>query len=358
MPIRGLSEALRLPRLGKIHLGIKKTTASGKEYPQKTDYFVFAPEQLDAIERVCGTKQPKSLEILIPVEEASIWASQFYRAYSQTRGLVCRGDGDVAECSIDIKTGDLAWKGIDIQVERKTVPCEGRECPHYKAKRCHERMFLQFMLPKVPGLGVWQIDTGSINSILNINSDTQMVRSVVGRIAMVPLTLTLEPQDVNNPETGKKERAYTLHLRVVGSLGQLIASARKPYGLIEMPRPVPDLDEEGYPDGDEPEEQAAIVTPPPEATKAAQVPTATNEQGKAPPAAPTGKQEDLFSESQAVSPAQIQTIQKLWEKAGHKASSLPAFVKQKYDCEIEKLPPEQVTDLLNTLDVQAKAGAK
>jgi hypothetical protein len=261
MPIKGLSETLRLPRLGKIHLGVKVANKSGQgEHPEKVDYFVFPEEYRDSIERICGTDKPKSLDIMIPVEDAGIWASQFYRAYSRTRGLVCRGDGETAEQSVDVKTGELAWKGADVKSERRQVPCAGRECPHYQAKRCHERMCLQFILPRIPGLGVWQVDTGSINSILNINSDTAMVRSVVGRVSMVPLTLTLEPQDVNNPETGKKEKAYCMHLRVVGTLGELLAAAKKPFGLIEMPKPVQDLDaedteeldHEGYADADTP----------------------------------------------------------------------------------------------------------
>ena len=35
MAIKGLSEVRRLPRLGKIRLGIKKIAASGKEYPSR-----------------------------------------------------------------------------------------------------------------------------------------------------------------------------------------------------------------------------------------------------------------------------------------------------------------------------------
>ena len=255
MPIKGLSETLRLPRIGKIHLGIKKMSQStDTERPEKTDYFVFPAEYLETVKRICGTDKPKSLEVLIPVEDANIWASQFYRSYSMTRGLVCRGDGETAEQSVDAKTGELAWKGIIPIVERREVPCPGRACEHYKAKRCHERMCLQFMLPRIPGLGVWQVDTGSINSILNINSDTAMVRSVVGRIAMVPLTLTLEAQEVTNPENQKKGTAYCLHLRVTGSLGELLAAAKRPFGLIEMPKPIPDADDDGMPDGDVDEE--------------------------------------------------------------------------------------------------------
>ena len=42
--IKGISEIRRLPRLGKIRLGEKKTAESGKEYPVETSHFVVPGE--------------------------------------------------------------------------------------------------------------------------------------------------------------------------------------------------------------------------------------------------------------------------------------------------------------------------
>jgi hypothetical protein len=109
----------------------------------------------------------------------------------------------------------------------KEWTCAGKECPEYKAKKCGEVMNLRFILPEVPGLGVWQIDTGSINSILNINSCAKIIKSAFGRISMVPLSLTLEPIDVNNPETGKKQKVFVLNLRSQVTMAQLADSARE-----------------------------------------------------------------------------------------------------------------------------------
>jgi len=60
MPIKGLTQVRRLPRLGKIKMGIKVKTTLGVEYPQKTDYFVVPPEVAD----VYGDR-PKALDIII-----------------------------------------------------------------------------------------------------------------------------------------------------------------------------------------------------------------------------------------------------------------------------------------------------
>ena len=51
--IKGLSDKRRLPRLGKIRLGVKAISQkSGKEYPKETDYFVCPPE----VQAVYGEK--------------------------------------------------------------------------------------------------------------------------------------------------------------------------------------------------------------------------------------------------------------------------------------------------------------
>ena len=226
MPIKGLTETRRLPRLGKIRLGIKKANEKGVEYPVATDYFI-CPHEVQAI---YGEK-PKELPILIPVESEEKWCSQYYRRYSQTRGLICKGDGESAIRAIDTKTGAIADRD-STSIVMKEVSCQGKECPDYQGKKCHEVMMLQFLLPDVPGLGVWQLDTGSINAILNINSAAELIRKLHGRVSMIPLLLTLEMQAIKTPE-GKKVNKPILHLRSKGTLKQMLKSAGEYLALPE-----------------------------------------------------------------------------------------------------------------------------
>ena len=99
MAIKGLSDVVRLPRLGKIRLGERVVNEGGKEYPRATEHFVAPPE----VQAVYGAA-PTSLEIMFPVEDQGVFASQFYRSYSRSRGLVCKGDGDRAARLIDVAT--------------------------------------------------------------------------------------------------------------------------------------------------------------------------------------------------------------------------------------------------------------
>lgn len=206
MPIKNLSDKRRLPRLGKIHLGVKVTNGHGEEYPKATDYFVCPPE----VKAVFGEK-PKTLRIMIPVEDEEVWASQYYRCYSRSRGLVCKGDGETALRMVDVKSGKLAGRNSK-QIELQETVCYGRTCSNYE-KQCREIMNLQFLLGEVSGLGIWQIDTSSVNSIQNINSAADMIKRICGRISMIPLLLTLEPQDVQ-VANGCIKTIHVLNLRI------------------------------------------------------------------------------------------------------------------------------------------------
>jgi len=242
MPIKGLTEQRRMPRIGKLHLGIKVKNAKGVEYPKAVDYFVYpaegspGSELLDQFKKEYGEK-PKELEVIFPLEDEESIASQYYRCYSKSRGLVCRGDGETAMRMIDTTTGDLPNKDSK-DTELKEMPCAGRECPDYKKGNCREVMNLQFMLPKISGIGVWQVDSGSINSIRNINSCLEMIKAVYGRVSMIPLLLTIEPIEVT-PPGGTKKTVHVLNIRSMDNMIEAAIKARKsPLELIAGPEVV------------------------------------------------------------------------------------------------------------------------
>ena len=222
-PIKGLSERERFPRLGKLRLGIRHPE---KGYPMKTDYFVLpkdSPAYNDLIKLF--SEKPKELRVMIPAEDEEIWASQYLKAYDLTHGLVRKGDGITATRLVDVKT--QKWPSKDAtNTTMIDMPCPGPNCPDYKAKKCGEQMNLQVIIPEVPGLGVWQIDTGSKNSIININSCAKIIKMAFGRLSRIPLTLSLEPAEVKNPENGKRQTVYVLNLRANVTLSELATSAK------------------------------------------------------------------------------------------------------------------------------------
>jgi len=150
------------------------------------------------------------------------------------------------------------------KVIMQEMPCQGRDCPDY-GKTCHEVMNLQFLLPDVPGIGVWQIDTGSINSIRNINSAAELIAHVYGRISMIPLLLTLEPQEVQDPQ-GKRKTVHVLNIRTRDTIADMLKTLPAlPAGTdaeVEVPVPDDEVPELIGPWNNSPEAEA---TEPPEA---------------------------------------------------------------------------------------------
>ncbi len=189
--VEGISDVRRLPRLGKIRLGIKKVSKGGKEYPAEVDYFVCPPE----VEAIYG-KTPKELDVRLPVDDLSVIFPQAYESWGSNHVLKCQGDGLIAYERRD----DNSW------VERK-CPCEALD-----KKRCTFRARLMVMLDKVSVAGVYQIDTGSKTSAFDVQSGIDFVRGIIGRAAMVPCVLRREPTII--AYEGKAQTHYTLQFRL------------------------------------------------------------------------------------------------------------------------------------------------
>jgi len=257
MPIEGLSDVVRIPRLGKIHLGVK-VKAKGKDvqYPKATDYFVVP----DEVRKIYGEK-PTELQIMFPVEEPELFAQQWLRAYSMTQGLICIGSGVEARRKVDVETGAIADHDTK-QWKWREISCDPQECQEYQTKRCRRVMNLQFLLPEVPGLGVYQIDTSSFYSIVNINSMIKMLQGMLGRCSMIPLTLTLGPIEVSPPGLTKKT-VHIMHIKKDIKLAQLAHLSQLPLSRVLIPEADTDEPPEDlFPEGVIAESTKATKPPP------------------------------------------------------------------------------------------------
>ncbi|HUV51652.1 MAG TPA: hypothetical protein VMW64_01080 [Dehalococcoidia bacterium] len=236
MPIKGVSSARRMDRLGIIRLGVKIEPTDKSPYPSATDHFVCPPE----VQAVFGDK-PKELAIMFPSDDEEQIARQYLRCYGRTYGLVCWGDGENGHQKTDTRTGakaDRNTKGW----EWRDVTCNPQDCPEFGA-RCRKVMTLMFMMPDVPGIGVWQINTTSFYSIQNINTTLEIIRNLTkspkcpeGRVSWIPLTLSLGPQVVSPPETGTKT-VFILHIKSDIKMVDVIKKALLPPSRVLVPEP-------------------------------------------------------------------------------------------------------------------------
>jgi len=192
--IKGLSAIRRLPRLGKIRLGIKVINEkTKKEYPKEVDYFVCPAE----VKAFFGD-QPKELTISFPINDPEVIFPQSLKWYGSSAGLKCRGDGETA----------LRLNEETKEMEERSCPCELLD-----EGKCHQRASLVFMLPSVKIGGVYQIDLSSYHSIVDLNSGIDYARTLLnGQIAFVPFKLRRVPRETH--ADGKKQIHYTLTLEL------------------------------------------------------------------------------------------------------------------------------------------------
>ncbi len=217
MAIKGWSDSDRIPRLGKIALGVKDE----RGIPKAVDYFVVPPE----VKEVYGA-EPKELDILIPNENLDSFFSAHLKRYGEQYGLICRGDGQAATIPAEYaerfgqEYGILFQKDKFIHKETGQIletnigrtgrlwikyPCLYKDCTFYKNKKCTEVAILNVILPKVPGiLGVYSLDTGSFNSYTNIRNSLKILNGIFGKVSFIPLKLKVRMQQMNPLVNGKR----------------------------------------------------------------------------------------------------------------------------------------------------------
>jgi len=221
MPIKDFEGRGRIPRIGKIRLG-EKVKGSKVEYPKAVDYFVCPPE----VKAVYGEK-PKRLNITFHSDNIEEIFPQYYKRYGKSTGLVCKGDGEVAN-AINPKTGEF-----------EEIECLGRNCEYWKKNQCKTIGNLHFIVLGVNRFGVYQLDTSSYNSILNVNGGLKYAKELTrGRLAMIPFILEVVPQEVN-PE-GKKKIVYVLRLEA--NIAEMMKSlGADPGEVLKLKKPVPEV---------------------------------------------------------------------------------------------------------------------
>lgn len=201
MPIYGISDFKRLPRLGKIKLGRKEKSSKGTEYPIQTRFFV-CPEEVQAI----YGPEPTELDIMFPLNNIDLVFPQDLKLYGKS-GLKCKGDGRNATMMVDGKL-----------VEKTCTP-GAKEC-----KGCKPIGTLNVLLSDVPGFGVWQIWTSSWNSIVNLNSSIDMIKAMTGgRIAYIPLKLQLQEHNAIVPKpdgTQFQKKVYVMTINISQTMSQ------------------------------------------------------------------------------------------------------------------------------------------
>lgn len=209
------SQVRRLPRLGKIRLGLKVQNQKGATFPKETEHFIVPPE----VEAVYG-EAPIELDVMLPSDDPEQVFVQKYAMYGSGSGLRCHGDGERAE----------RYNEQTKQWESMSCPCPFLKSDENPKGACTPQSHLMVMLPKVSMGGCFQITTRSFHATVGINSSLDLIRALAGRIALVPLKLRRVPTVTQY--NGTKKTHYILNLILDASLSQIAELRQNPEHLL------------------------------------------------------------------------------------------------------------------------------
>jgi hypothetical protein len=238
--VKDISDRRRMPRKGKIRGGVKVRNKGGltdkcqhKEnetcmyctHPVETSYFVCPPE----VRQIYGDR-PTELHVMLPSNNQAEVFPQRYCLYGHSRGPICVGNGVEA-----------SRKGENGEIELVSCPCEKLQTNDNPNGECMLRGTLSIIIPKISSGAVYQIETTSYNSIVDINSGMQMIADMMEqltgerRFAMVPAILKRGPRITYG--RGARDTHYTMQLFPHGSMEDLIAIGQRRYEQFALPAP-------------------------------------------------------------------------------------------------------------------------
>lgn len=238
MPIIDLQ--YRIAERGRIRIGVQATTRSGKRAPRKLDRFRFTSADRGAIEQVArlygGTPAPwdngghaqfeviseaRSIPIVLPPEDMAF--SQFYESWA--KGFCTR------RC-------DGRWD---------TVRDSACDCDP-EARECKTTTRLSVILPEVPGLGTWRLETHGYYAAVELGGALAIIAREAARGRLIPARLLLVEREVRRLVSGKAEvRQFVVPmidvdldaLPAASSAAAELAAPVAAVGAGETPAPAP-----------------------------------------------------------------------------------------------------------------------
>lgn len=216
--IHGLTNQIRYQRAGKIYLGIRvKTDKSCKcgskkdchicmgtgtiHRPKETDYFVLKKSEVPELVDLYGEK-PRSLNVMLPrAWELDRLFPQWFKFRGQSGVVKCIGDGRKAK-RVNPLTASLEEVDCFQVLEEK-----GSSCPHFVKEECVARAILNIRITeKENSIKVYHISTGSVNSILNINTALRefIWFSLMNRVDISDIKLILKREEQTTQRLDKK----------------------------------------------------------------------------------------------------------------------------------------------------------
>jgi len=239
-PLEGLTP--RVQELGRIRMGERNRSG----FPVKLKTFRLTSNDRKVLEAAAGLYGGK-VEEWKDAPDEGMW--QLTTAASELDILIPRSLRSVSQ-AWELWQGGTCERRCDGRIEELSEgPCICGPARGTSDDVCDIVTRLSVILPRLPGLGVWRLDTGGYGAATTIPATIDLLLALDQR-PMVPAVLRAVQQSskVRDPETGKvvTHRFVRPQLDAPGiTIGQLVGAGTEPIAQLEPgERPTPPTAEE------------------------------------------------------------------------------------------------------------------
>lgn len=214
-----------LPLAGRIKIGEKRQTESGKEYPTSTDYFVIDADEIKAmrVKELYGEK-PTSIPIQFYSDDEDQSLSHYYELRDNSGKLISVGDGEAYRVVQD----DGTWLEVST-VETINIhvrPLIKKYATDKFTPKWKEVCRIRFLIPDTQIIGYWEfVSSGKETTIPKLLGTYDLILRLRGSVVGVTFTLDVEKHKSNTSGQSKSYPIVTLNCDMANQReGSLLSS--------------------------------------------------------------------------------------------------------------------------------------
>lgn len=231
----------RAQQLGRIRIGQQVPTANGKMRPAKLGTFRLTTASRTTADAVAahfgGTVQQFTTartagqwEVITELAELPVMVppvgalTQDYELWTAA-GCARRCDSQIERIS-----GEACMCPADALA---------RQAAAQRGEACKAMTRLNVMLPDLPGLGLWRLDTSGYYAAVELGGAADLLQQATARGLSIPAELAIEQREVRRP--GQKPKQFPVPvLRVLPTLREMaeIGAGERPTLAAQLPPPV------------------------------------------------------------------------------------------------------------------------
>lgn len=196
--IRDIPNTGKLTEIGKIKIGDKKISQSGKEYPVSLDYFRATGEYSKMFNEKFGEKCT-NIPIVFASDNIDTVCNENYELRDKAGRLVADGNGK-------------EWRVYNPETEKYVQTTATLEQIEAQTKlKAKVKLTLRFLILDIKVLGLWRFETyGVASTIPQVRDTFDFVQQTAGTIVNIPFDLQVKKVKSQKPGVASQYTVVSL----------------------------------------------------------------------------------------------------------------------------------------------------